>query len=121
METKNIHQSIAKTEDGPATTNQVNYLISLYEEMLTTAIDGSKRPEYKRLKKFNNFMLFKNKYQDNVKGILGVHLWSTYIPANKNMTKHTLSNMINSAYNEKKFDKKFITSFLKSANSYKKA
>ena len=52
MEKKNIHQSIASTKDGSVTEAQVNYLLSLYRELLITAIDGSKRPEYKKLKNF---------------------------------------------------------------------
>ena len=118
MEKKNIHQSIASTKDSSVTEKQVNYLLFLYKELLITAIDGSKRPEYKKLKNFNNYMLFEKKYQ-GVKGILGFHLWSSFIPANAGFTKHSVSTMINSARNDK-FDKKFISALLKSANSYKK-
>ena len=118
MEKKNIHQSIASTKDGSVTEAQVNYLLSLYRELLITAIDGSKRPEYKKLKNFNNYMLFEKKHY-GVKGILGLHLWSTFIPENAGYTKHSVSSMIDSALNDK-FDKKFLSAFLKSANSYKK-
>ena len=118
MEKKNIHQSIASTKDGSVTEAQVNYLLSLYRELLITAIDGSKRPEDKKLKNFNNYMLFEKKHY-GVKGILGLHLWSTFIPENAGYTKHSVSSMIDSARNDK-FDKKFISALLKSANSYKK-
>ena len=93
-------------------------MVQLLRLKLITAIDGSKRPEYKKLKNFNNYMLFEKKHY-GVKGILGLHLWSTFIPENAGYTKHSVSSMIDSARNDK-FDKKFISALLKSANSYKK-
>lgn len=118
MEKKNIHQSIASTKDGSVTEPQVRYLISLYKETLIKAIDGSKRPEYKNLKTKNDYQLFMMKL-GNLNGTLAFHLWSTFIPENSGYTKHSVSTMIDSARNNK-FDKKFVTSFLKSADSYKK-
>mgnify|MGYP005995183081 FL=1 len=114
MENKSTHESILTTKDGVATPRQVNYLIALYKETLKSSILKS----HKKIDIKNDWVNFGGRGE--LKGKFAIHMYNSFIPANKEFTKNKVSGLIHNAKTLGKFDKTFAKSLVKSVNAYVK-
>ena len=114
MTNKSTHESILTTKDGMATPRQVNYLVALYKGTIQSSILKS----HKKIDKTNDWLNFGGRGE--LKGKFAIHMYNSFIPANKEFTKNKVSGLIHNAKTLGKFDKTFAKSLVKSVNSYVK-
>lgn len=117
MQTKTTtHQDIVKASGNQEPTiGQCKYLIYLYKDTIRkkilkrhTALSGAKSSD------FPYFFNPKTKI-----GNFALHLYNQY-SVEKELNRGAISNLIDQAKNQDKFDLNFVKSFLDSANGYTK-
>ena len=111
-----VHESIfASSEKEEPTMNQCKYLIYLYRESLKAKI--LKRHTELQRAKVSDFPFFA--MANRKPSSFAIHLLNTF-SVSDNLNRGAISKLIDSAKNQSKFDAKFISSFLDSANRYYK-
>ena len=116
-EEKSVHEQIMATKDGMASVRQINWLVSLYKELIKKSITKSMTT----IDASNDYINFGGKGgRDNLRGKFAIHLHSTFIPANKEFTKNRISGMIAQGI-KGKFEKKFAKDLAVSCSKYVKS
>ena len=116
MSEKSVHNEIASSSgDQEPTIKQCNYLMFLYKETIRSKI--LKRHSALEGAKTSDFPYF---YNPKIKvGNFALHLYNQF-SVEKGLNRGAISNLINRAKENSKFDLKFVREFLDSANAYKK-
>jgi len=116
-EEKSVHEQILGTADGMASIKQINWVVSLYKDLIKKSITKSMTT----LDASNDYINFGGKGgNDNLRGKFAIHLHSTFIPANKEFSKYRISGMIAEGI-EGKLEKKFAKDLTVSCSKYVKA
>jgi len=116
-EEKSVHEQIMATPDGMASIKQINWVISLYKDLIKKSITKSMTT----IDASNDYINFGGKGgNDNLRGKFAIHLHSSFIPANKEFTKKRISGMIGEGL-KGKFEKKFAKDLAISCSKYKKS
>ena len=115
-EEKSVEEQINATPDGMASIKQINYVISLYKDLIKKSITKSMTT----IDASNDYINFGGKGgNENLRGKFAIHLHSSFIPANKEYTKKKISGMIGDAL-KGKFEKKFAKDLTVSCSKYVK-